>query len=323
MKKILFAFGVFFLILILTGVSMLIYFLWGYKSLPKTNFLILGAGQEAQRGNLLTDTMIFTSVGSSGSILVSLPRDLWYTPAQSKINAIYHYGEKENLGFPQTKKAIQEILGQEVDYVLYFDFDVFRDLVDLVGGVEINVERAFDDDYYPIAGREDDLCDGDPEFKCRFESLHFEAGWQKMDGVRALKYVRSRRSEGDEGTDTARAWRQQKVIQALKQKILSWEFLSSIKKIQSLWQIYQQSVKTDMPQKDILPLFKLILKSRAWETSHFVIDGWDKEDGLLYHPKIHSSGQWVLLPKEPGFGEIHGFVNCLTTQIDKSLCSRR
>jgi hypothetical protein len=54
--------------------------------------------------------------------------------------------------------------------------------------------------------------------------------------------------------------------------------------------------------------------------SSFVLDGLEDKNGLLYHPAQHSSGQWVLLPKDDNFGRIHQFVQCLISREDKASC---
>jgi len=91
-------------------------------------------------------------------------------------------------------------------------------MVDLLDGVEVDVENTFDDYRYPINGKENDLCDGDPEYDCRYEDIHFDQGLQLMSGETSLKYVRSRNAEGDEGTDFARSQRQQRLLLSFKEK---------------------------------------------------------------------------------------------------------
>ena len=90
------------------------------------------------------------------------------------------------------------------------DFSSFKEIIDALGGVKIDVANSFTDDLYPIEGREEDLCDGDKEFKCRYETIHFEKGINYMDGTTALKYVRSRNGDNNENTDIAREARRQK-----------------------------------------------------------------------------------------------------------------
>jgi len=88
------------------------------------------------------------------------------------------------------------------------------------------VSWRHDDERYPIPGKEADECGGDPEYLCRYEMIHFDSGLQMMNGVTALKFVRTRNSENlEEGTDLARSIRQQKVLLAIRDKIMSTEII--------------------------------------------------------------------------------------------------
>ncbi|MCX6724757.1 MAG: LCP family protein, partial [Candidatus Shapirobacteria bacterium] len=141
-------------------------------SFGRTNLLVLGVAGANHSGSDLTDSIIFVSLeNQTGKTLVlSLPRDIWIAPLRAKLNSVYHYE-----GMEETKKAVGEILGQKIDYSFVVDFNLFTKIVDDLGGVKVNIERTFDDFKYPLAGRENDLCNGDPEYKCRYESVHFEA----------------------------------------------------------------------------------------------------------------------------------------------------
>ncbi len=199
-------------------------------------------------------------------------------------------------------------MGQEVHYIFTIDFDGFKQAIDLLGGLKIDIERSFDDYRYPIPGKENDPCGGDPEYQCRYEHLHFEAGWQMLDGTMALKYVRSRNAEGEEGTDFARARRQQNLILALKNNLMTTKVIFDLKKISGLLKIARQSFTTDIRLEEYPLWAKLLLKFEREKIRNQVLDG---EQGLLYHPQIHYSGQWVILPKDPTWQEAHQFIDGL------------
>lgn len=259
------------------------------------NFLILGVGGARHEVSDLTDSImvLMTNQNNKKVFLLSLPRDIWIEAYKAKINSLYHYG-----GFDLVGGQIEEIVGRPTDRILVVDFRVFEELINFIGGVEIEVDRPFDDYYYPIPGREDDDCDGDRSLSCRYEHLHFEAGKQTMGGQQALKFVRSRNAEGEEGTDFARSKRQQKVMIALKDKISSPEILFSPLSWLGLWRIAKSSVRTDITPKDYLPLLKFFIPfGQGVNFESTVLNGgaFDSE-GFLYHPAYHPSNQWVLLP---------------------------
>lgn len=257
----------------------------------RTNLLILGTAGENHAGGDLTDTNIFLSLDQqTGKILVlSLPRDIWVAPLRAKLNAVYHYQ-----GLEGAKKVVGGILGQPMDCGVVINFSVFTQIIDALGGVEVEVERSFEDNHYPIPGKENDLCGGDPEFGCRYERLQFEAGKQWMDGERALKYVRSRYAEGEEGSDLARNLRQQKLLVAIKDKILSPKFLRNPLNLFGLIDVIRSNVKTDLPQEKYFDLLRLALRFRSSNFKMEVLN-----DGLLVNPPTSQrlyDGQWVLVP---------------------------
>jgi anionic cell wall polymer biosynthesis LytR-Cps2A-Psr (LCP) family protein len=269
----------------------------------KTNFLLLGVNGNDESGADLTDTIIFASLNakSGRAVLLSIPRDLWVKEIQAKINTTYHYG-----GFALAKKTVAGVVGQPVDYILVLNFDGFEKAVDILGGVEVEVGRSFDDYEYPIAGKENDPCGGNKEFKCRYEHLRFEAGKQLMDGKTALKFVRSRNAEGEEGTDFARSLRQQKFLEAFRQKLSSPKVYLRPVKLYQLWKVFQRAAKTDINSGHYGDLALLALKIN-WQT----MKAGSLADNLLVHPKTHYSRQWVLLPKKGDWREVWQFVGSL------------
>jgi len=273
----------------------------------RMNFLILGVGGEDHKAFDLTDTMmvVLTNQESKKILLLSLPRDIWISSLKTKINALYHYGGSELVS-----KQVEEIIGQPIDKVLLVDFKAFEEIIDFVGGVNISIDQSFDDFYYPIPGKENDLCDDDPEFSCRYEHLYFESGWQKMNGERALKFARSRNAQGDEGTDFSRDKRQQKLIIALKDRFLSRSFLLHPQKILGLLEVVNRNFGTDIVPDNYIPLFKFFFPFwQGMQLESLVLDGgiFDGEE-LLYHPQYHSSNQWVLLPRGGDWEKVESFV---------------
>ena len=264
-----------------------------------TNFLLVGIRGFETNDADLTDTIIFVSLNKNTgkASVITIPRDLWIKPIQAKINSAYHYG-----GFELAKKTVSEILGQEINYMVVINFESFGKVIDILGGIEVNVKKPFDDFKYPVAGKENDLCNGDKELKCRYEHLHFDAGKQTMSGTVALKFVRSRNAEGEEGTDFARSARQQQVIIGIKQKILSKEFYLNPAKAIGLWKTFMEYLTIDINPYEYGNL-ALLLKEINWNEIKST-----SLDDLLVNPKTHYSKQWVLLPKDGTGEEIKKFV---------------
>lgn len=269
--------------------------------LGRTNFLVMGIGGVNHEGSDLTDSMIFASVNRTDKsvVLLSIPRDIWVTSLRAKINTAYHYGyEKTGTqgGILLAKSAVSEIINQPVDYVLILDFSTFEKAVDLIGGLNVEVDNAFTDELYPVDGKENDLCNGDPDYKCRYEQIQFPKGLNHMDGATALKFVRSRYSTDEiEGTDFGRSNRQEKVISAFITKLISGDSLRHPRIYLNLFNLFSNSTITDLIPGQYGALAKMAFDLRKFHPSSYNIS----QPNQLYNPPISPryDNQWVLVPK--------------------------
>ena len=308
----------------------------------KVNLLILGVGGEKHDGPNLTDTIIFAQIDpeKKNVRMVSLPRDLWIPDTQSKVNHIYTLADENDpgSGLATNKKKISEVLGQPIDYAIKIDFNGFVKAIDMVDGLDIDVTRTFDDYEYPVAGKEAASC-GHTEaeiaslsaelasesatmtimdaFPCRYEHLHFDKGPTHMDGETALKFVRSRHALGKEGSDFARSKRQEKVINAFKDKLFSVGTILNPMKASSLFGVFKDSVEMDIKQDELDDFIRLAQKLEGAKITSAVIDMGDASDdrlGLLMNPPISPlyGNQWVLAPRNgpDDYTEIQQFVGC-------------
>ncbi len=306
----------------------------------KINLLILGVGGGAHEGPDLTDTIIFASIDPNTKkvVLASIPRDLWILDLTAKINSAYTYGEEKQKGkgLFLTSAAIEKIIGQQIDYVLKIDFDGFVKAVDMIGGLSVDVDNTFDDFAYPLTGRENDLCGHEDTkiatfsaqiatgsasildlFPCRFEQLHFDSGLTHMDGITALKYVRSRHAIGEEGSDFARSKRQEKVIAAFKDKIFSLDVLLNPVKALSLIDVVNDSIDTDIKEDEYDDFIRLARKFKSAAITSVVLDTGDEatnRPGLLMNPPMTDEylNQWVLIPTagNGNYTEIRKYIEC-------------
>jgi anionic cell wall polymer biosynthesis LytR-Cps2A-Psr (LCP) family protein len=272
----------------------------------RTNVLIMGKAGKEYAGGDLTDTMILASLSlkNPALTLVSIPRDLWIPEIRAKVNSAYHYG-----GIPLAQESVARVAGLPVQYGVVIDFSGFKDVVDVLGGIKVNVENGFTDNLYPIAGRENDTCGGDRQFRCRYETVSFSPGEQIMDGVTALKFVRSRHAEGVEGTDTAREARQQKVIEAIKNKLLSPQIFLNPRKDVEIFNLVKGLIQTDIDGQAGAIIGRKILDARG-SIKQFLIP-----QELLYSPPITKTydNQYVFIPGAGNgkWGEINFWVRSI------------
>lgn len=276
----------------------------------RTNILLLGIGGGTHAGADLTDTILVVSLDAKEKkmAMISVPRDLWSDTLKDKVNSAYHYGEEKKSGGGLTlaKVIVEDMVGLPIHYVLLIDFSGFENIIDIVGGIEINVPRAFTDTEFPIAGRENDLCDGDTTFACRYESVSFASGSQHMNGETALTYIRSRHAEGNEGSDFARSRRQQEVLVALQEKLKNPPTWVPPSRAFILFEAFNRASQTDMRIGELATVGKVIVKiGSAEERRISFVD-------FLTQPPLWMYGRYTLVPKE-NFQMIHEYIK---TQLD-------
>lgn len=229
----------FFLILLLLlaigwgGLSFLGNILPGDLLSGKKNIVVMGCDiREGDRGRSDTLFVVMMEPGNKGASLLSIPRDTRVKidgHGWDKINAAFAYG-----GHQLTRDTTQQLLGIKLDNYVVIDFQGFKDLVDVIGGVDINVEKRM---YYydPYADFQIDL----------------RPGVQHLDGKTAMQYVRYRDEEGDIG----RIRRQQKFIMAVYKQITSKNIITRIpgvtKQIMSM-------IKTDLSVTEMAELGKAL-----------------------------------------------------------------
>lgn len=274
----------------------------------RVNILILGKAGGNYAGADLTDTMILVSISliKPSVVFISIPRDIWISEIRAKINSAYYYG-----GVDLSRSLAEEVLGVDVQYSLVVDFSGFEKVINALGGIDVYVENSFSDSKYPIAGRENDMCGGDPEYKCRYETLTFESGWQHMNGKTALKFVRSRNASGAEGTDIAREARQQKVITAIKNKVLSPQTLLHPGTLIQAWNISKEFIQTDILEASAWA----VIARRVFEARNSISSNLVPED-LLYHPPESKKYdyQYVFVPVGGSWDNLHRWVSTILEQ---------
>jgi polyisoprenyl-teichoic acid--peptidoglycan teichoic acid transferase len=295
---------------------------------PKTsyNIVLLGYGGGQHEGTYLTDTIIVAHIDleKKKAVLVSIPRDAWIQlPTQSKeifhtkINTAYQlalnpedypdldtsYIEENPAGF--VNYGIKQITGLTVDAYVAIDFQGFVKVIDELGGIDVVVDKSFEDPEYPVEGKENDTCgkqdkeleealkiatqDARLAFPCRYENLKFASGPAHLSGEQALKFARSRHSLQD-GGDFARANRQQKVIEAVKQKVLSIGF---IPKILPLMEQLQNHIRTDIDPQLISKFLSLATKSNEFSITRVILSN----DNYLTDA-FSDQGQYILISKD-------------------------
>jgi len=216
--------------------------------------------------------------------MISMPRDLWVTvptgiPRETRINSAHFIGDSdpnyEGDGPTLAKETVSLFMGQPVHYYVRINFDGFRALLEEIGCLDIDVPYTINDPEFP-----DDNYGFDP--------FYIEAGQYCMDADTVLKYARTRHQD----TDFGRMRRQQQVLVAIKNKVLSTDELPRlISRMPAMLNALSESLKTDMPMSQQITLANLARKLNTDNIRQQLIDG------SMVEATILASGAYVLMPK--------------------------
>ncbi len=271
----------------------------GAPTEPRTSTLLIvgipGAGNPAPD---LTDMILvarFTSrpPASAQLRLVSVPRDLAVkgpSGTLQRINSISSAAQTatdEWQGLTALSAIVKSVTGVTPDHVLRVDLAVFRDVVDLLGGINVDIPEPVADPHFPTAGG-------------GTETFRIEAGWRYLDAATAEKYVRTR--FGGRG-DFDRVRRQQLVGEAIHKKITALNPLTDLSTVLKLLSIVKRRTATTLTLDEMRSLME---ESRGLTTANvFVLELASDPVGLLRGMNI--GGAQVLVPRrgETDYTDIH------------------
>ncbi|MGE5549620.1 MAG: LCP family protein [Bacteroidota bacterium] len=222
-----------------------------------TNILLLGTDARIKVVNGVleeprTDVMMLASCDPARNAvtILSIPRDtLVEMPGKGRerINMAHVYG-----GLPLTRLMVERLTGLRVDKYLAVDFRAFEELVDLMGGIEVEVDKRM---FY--------------EDKAQGLHIDLQKGRQVLNGRQALGFVRYRR---DAMGDLSRVGRQQKLLRAILAKAIEEHLWT---KFIALYRLKQRYVRTDLNLIDLYRLRNFIrgFASQA-NLRTFTVPGW-------------------------------------------------
>ncbi len=254
-------------------------------SYQRINIALYGYGGSGHDGAYLSDSIMVISIqphpsGPPTVSEVSVPRD-WFVQipigggktVAGKINEAYEIGYAgEPVASPVysgmygggelADNELSQLLGIPIQYFVGVDFQAFKDAVDAVGGITVNVPDTFTD-YQDPAGE----C---AQGNCGFMTIHFNQGLQHMNGTQALEFARSRHSlDNNEGSDFARSRRQELIVEALKKKVVS---LGGLGNLPDLLNAMGSNVVTNLSIGDIESLYSVVKNVHTSSVVRFDID---------------------------------------------------
>jgi LCP family protein required for cell wall assembly len=232
----------------------------------RVTILVMGIDRRAGENEkgYLTDTLMVVTLDpqTRTAALLSIPRDLWVDIPGYPLDTINtanrtgDYYDYPGGGPALAKKTVEHNLGINIDYYVRLDFTAFETFIDAIGGVDIVNQADIDDPQYP---------DG----SYGYEPFTLSAGPHHLNGHDALRYARTRHGS----TDIDRARRQQEVVMAVRDRILSLGMLPTlVAKAPSLYQTLNQSIWTNLTLDQVVSLALLAQDIPRANIQNAVID---------------------------------------------------
>ena len=227
-----------------------------------------------------TDTIIVASINEEKKkiSLFSIPRDLYINGR--RINEYYTY-----YGVDQLSRMVSTVTGLEMDHYVQVDLTGFKEIVDILGGLDVYVSESLYDGLYPNG-------------KGGYSSYSVDAGQHHFTGEEALKYARSRHST----SDFDRAERQQIVLAALRTKVVQ---LDSVMEMKELTRLFQTAIENTTTDIDLLDVVGYYYDYQSYDLN----TGFVLTSGNYLTSLINESGAYILIPRDGDFTEIHEVIS--------------
>ncbi len=251
----------------------------------RINVVLVGIDWKPGRTEHLTDTILVVSLDpvTGHTAMISIPRDLYGVKLpdgrtyNAKINSLLIIATNNKQRYPlggvgTLKATVGELLGIKIDYFAAINLLGFKQAVESIGGVDVNVTRAIRDPTY--------------RFDNGKTGFYLSAGRHHLNGEDALAYVRSRKGAGD--NDFTRAARQQQLLTAIRDKLTAANLLTQLP---SLLDSVKSTLSTDVPSSEFPLLARAVQDAGLAEVQRAVIQP----------PLVHSvfpgpGGAYILVP---------------------------
>lgn len=304
------------------------------KGEDKGRVTLLLAGNSADRsdggGGALTDSIMLVSINTKthDAFMLSIPRDLWVSIpgiGGSKINAANTVTDFAENGYPKggmgmLEKVVSEATGLPINYYALVNYTAFRDAVNNVGGIDVNIDSEDPRGIYDPSFREHE---GGP--------LKLPNGVNHLNGQTALNLARARGDPfngvsgayGFPQSDFDRTNHQRQMMFALKDKVLSKNVLSNPNKMGNLMDSIGNNVSTDFELNELVSLYHMMKHVKSTNIQSLSLNNADGKNLLMNYRA--ASGQSALAPAAgvDDFSAIQAFVSKVvnTSPVSKEAAS--
>ena len=221
-------------------------------------FSILVMGVDSQKDGLNAnaafngDTLMVITFNPKTltATMFSIPRDT-YVPIACNHNAYNKINSSAAYGTNCVIDTVENLIDIDIDYYAKINFRGFIDLVDALGGVDVEVEQP-DYSYYVKQHGEGRLCESN-SLRDTTNLVCMDTGWQHLNGEQALAYARNR--HGFIESDIARNRHQQQIVEAVTKKASK---LKSFDSLENLLDAISENIATNMTTNQILSFYDVL-----------------------------------------------------------------
>jgi LCP family protein required for cell wall assembly len=318
----------------------------------RINIVVMGMrGATDPNGGMLSDSIEVVSIEPQADkiSMISLPRDLYVynlaSGTQTKLNAVYEFGEKKGKGqgIKYMEQEVQNITGQPIQYGVVVNYNAFEKIIDTIGGVQITLDKPFEesvqfdqphpcDSFFSVPTGQTQtktkqyysketgiyktrvvasypMCTAPQDTLECGGDFKLPAGTQTLTAAQALCYVRSRETSND----FARAARQQQIAQGIKDRLLTLGTLANFSKVNSIIDSLGDNVQTDMQSWEIQSFYNLYTQMKGYTLYTRVIDASNDPNVGLVVGKSGTPAGDILLPKTGNYDQFKAlFANIFT-----------
>ena len=239
--------------------------------------------------------------------IISIPGIFGFYSLGTKINQIY----PDSLERPHPNQYVisnfQKITGQKIDKLVILTTQDLIEFINIIGGVDVNLPYAFKDDMYPNPDYINHPSPDTPIYKTIEFSQGIIVSTNQCHRIRPLRKGSDDPATG--GTDLGRIARQQLMIQVINEK-LEDRHSFTYQQVIGLINFFQQGLQTTltleylfviairlMPHLESLSIEKYSLPVKEYAT-----------EGVIYHPPTFINRQWVFLPIDKNYAQVHQFI---------------
>lgn len=278
-----------------------------FESQNEFNLLFMSTiNSPENQSALLLDSIILINLKPGGTIgMLSIPKDLWIQSLQTKMDALYFYGEdsQASTGPELVRSVVKEITGKQIDRHLVISTDTISSLIDQIGGLNIKISQPLSVPLTNVSASESTASAISESF------FSFNQGQYDLDGERALLYSQSESiPESLKNQHYSSSARQQQLFLAILARLSQFDVYSNPNLVGKTYSLWHHEVETDLSNTEAFAIIKFINSRKQLISLSLPTTTSTKDFPLLTVPELSKYDQWVYEPIDPTFKTISEWI---------------